>query len=120
MITFCCLSRSIACQDIQCCAFHVSFIALLWSSDFSTLLDLATSSNLEQMPVDQDSLASERLLDALRDGGVVVGSESEDGRACSGEADAEEAGMRLRGVGGEDEGETGDLERNKNSESAKV
>jgi hypothetical protein len=82
---------------------------LLWSNHFSTLLNLASSSDLEQMPVDHDPLAGKGLLDALGDGRVVVGRKGKNGGTRSGKADTEQAGVALGSVGGKNKGEARDL-----------
>lgn len=72
-------------------------------------MHLAPSSDLQQMPVDLDPRVFERAFDALGEGLKVARSKREDSGSCAREADTEEAWMGDGCVGGEDEGEAGDL-----------
>ena len=86
----------------------------------AVLLDLASSSDHEDLPVNLDAGLLERRLDALCDRLEVLGRQSEDGRSSAGETDAEETGMGDGRVRGEDGRETRDLGRSDNGQEAKV
>ena len=75
----------------------------------SVLLNLASSSDNEYLPVDLDSSLLERRLDALGNSLEVLGCKREDSRSGAGEADTEETGVGDGSVRGEDGRKSGDL-----------
>lgn len=75
----------------------------------AVLPDLAPAADLEQMPVDLDSLGRKCRPDALGDGRKVVDGQSKDGRSSTGEADTKQTRVRAGRVRGENCREAGDL-----------
>lgn len=87
-----------------------SFSSLLEFLPLALLPHFTPTPNSQQMPIHLNPLPPEGLSHTLGDGFEVRRCEREDGGSGAGEADAQESGVGGGRVGGEDEGESGDLQ----------